>query len=272
MIVITGATGNVGRPLVRALTEAGEQVTAVARGITDVPAGIRRHQADLAEPESLKPALEGAQAIFLLTSGDFVTRGNLADVVQVVRGAGVERIVLLSSQGVGTQRHPSYLEDAVIQSGLEWTMLRPGNFSSNAFQWAESVRTERTVSAPFGDVALPAVDPDDIAEVAAVALREPGHAGAIYTLTGPVAVSPSDQAAAIGDALGEPVRFVELSRAEARTRMLGYMPEQIAESTLDILGTPSAAEQHVSPDVEKVLGRPAGTFAEWAARNVEAFR
>ncbi|MFG1625715.1 NAD(P)H-binding protein [Kribbella sp. NPDC049227] len=272
MIVITGATGNVGRPLVRALTEAGEQVTAVTRSITDAPAGVRRHQVDLAEPESLKPALDGAKAIFLLTSGDFVARGNLTDVVRVVQGAGVERIVLLSSQGVGTQRHPSNLEDAVVQSGLEWTLLRPGNFSSNAFQWAESVRAERLVSAPFGDVALPAVDPDDIAEVAAVALREPGHAGARYTLTGPAAVSPRDQAAAIGAALGESVRFVELSRTQARNRMLGYMPEQVAESTLDILGTPYAAEQQVTPDVEKVLGRPARTFADWATRNVAAFR
>lgn len=143
-----------------------------------------------------------------------MANGNLRDVVNVVRAAGVRRVVLLSSQGVGTGRHPAVLEDAVEQSGLEWTMLRPGNFSSNTLQWADMVRTQRVVTAPFGDVALPAIDPADIAGAAAVALREPGHGGNIYTLTGPVPISPRQQAAAIGDALGESVR--SLSRAAPR--------------------------------------------------------
>jgi len=272
MIVVTGATGNVGRPLVRALVEAGEQVTAVSRGAADVPAGVRVHRADLAEPASLAPALRGAKALFLLTSADFMARGNVGDVVEVVRAAGIRRIVLLSSQGVGTGRHPSHLEDAVKGSGLEWTVLRPGNFDSNTLRWAELVRTQRMVTAPFGDVALPAVDPADIAEVAATTLREPGHDGGTYTLTGPAPVSPRQQVAAIGEAVGEPVRFVEQSRAEARDQMLRFMPEPVVESTLDILGAPSDAERQVSPDVERLLGRQARSFAEWAARNVAAFK
>ncbi|MEU4232121.1 NAD(P)H-binding protein [Nonomuraea sp. NPDC026600] len=272
MIVVTGATGNVGQPLVRALVAAGEQVTAVSRKISDVPEGVRHQQADLAEPASLKPALQGAEALFLLTSPDFMANGDLGDVMSVVRAAGVGRVVLLSSHGVGTKRHPSRLEDAVKQSGLEWTMLRPGNFASNAFQWADSVRAQRVVRAPFGDVAVPAIDPADIAEVAAVALREPGHEGNVYTLTGPVPISPRQQAAAIGDALGEPVRFVEQSREEARSQMLRYMPEPVVEATLGALGAPSAAEQEVSPDVERLLGRSPHTFAQWAARNIAAFK
>jgi uncharacterized protein YbjT (DUF2867 family) len=271
MIVVTGATGNVGRPLVQALLEAGEEVTAVSRRVSAVPPGVRFQQADLAEPESLEPALDGAEALFLLTSADFMGNGDLSDVMRVVKGAGVQRVVLLSSQGVGTRRHPSYLEDAVIQSGLGWTMLRPGNFDSNTLQWAEPVRTSRVVAAPFGDVVLPAIDPADIAEVAAVTLREPGHEGHSYTLTGPVPISPRQQAAAIGDVLGEPVRFVELTREQARDQMLGYMPEPVVEATLGALGTPSDAEQRVSPDVERLLARPPRTFADWAARNIAAF-
>jgi len=274
MIVVTGATGNVGRPLVRALVAAGEQVTAVSRGgaAVDLPAGVRHERADLVEPESLEPALDGAGALFLLTSPEFMANGNLKDVVDVVRAAGVGRVVLLSSHGVGTGRHPLHLEDAVMQSGLEWTMLRPGNFDSNALQWADMVRAQRVVAAPFGDVALPAVDPADIAEAAAIALREPGHGGNIYTLTGPVPISPRQQAMAIGDALGESVRFVEQSRAEARSQMLGYMPEPVVEATLGALGTPSAAEQRVSPDIQRILGRPPRAFAEWAARTIAAFK
>ncbi|GAA1321150.1 NAD(P)H-binding protein [Pseudonocardia xinjiangensis] len=271
MIVVTGATGNVGQPLTRALVEAGEEVTAVSRRPVDVPAGVRHVQADLSEPESLEPALDGAVALFVLTSSDFMTNGDLGDVMTAVRAAGVRRVVLLSSQGVGSGRHPAVLEDAVTQSGLDWTMLRPGNFDSNTFQWAGSVRARRVVAAPFGDVALPAVDPADIAEVAALALREPGHNGAIYTLTGPEPISPRQQVAAIADALGEPVRFMEQTRAEARARMLDHMPGPVVEATLAILGEPSAAEQRVSPDVERLLGRAPHTFADWASRNVAAF-
>jgi uncharacterized protein YbjT (DUF2867 family) len=271
MIVVTGATGNVGRPLVRALAGAGEQVTAVSRRATGVPAGVRAHQADLAEPEGLEAALRGAAALFLLTPPDLMATGNLEDVVTVVRAAGVRRVVLLSSQGVGTGRHPSRLEDTVRESGLEWTILRPGNFDSNALQWAGSVRAELMVAAPFGDVELPAIDPADIAEVAAAALREPGHEGSIYTLTGPEPISPRQQAAAIGDALGKPVRFAEQSRAQARNQMLAYMPEPVVEATLGALGAPSAAEQSVSSDTGRLLGHPPRTFAEWATRNIAAF-
>jgi uncharacterized protein YbjT (DUF2867 family) len=275
MIVVTGATGNVGRPLVRALVAAGEQVTAVSRGISapDVPAGVRHQQADLADPDSLKPALDGAEALFLLLSGDWLSAGsNPSGILDAARAGGLRRVILLSSQGVGTRRHPPELEDAVKQSGLEWTMLRPGGFDSNTFLWAEMVRAQRAAAAPFGDVALPTIDPADIAEVAAVALREAGHGGNTYELTGPTPISPRQQATAIGDALGEPVRFVEQSRAEARTQMLQFMPEPVVDATLDILGTPSAAEQRVSPDVERILGRPPRTFAEWAARNIAAFK
>lgn len=274
MIVVTGATGNVGRPLVRALLAAGERVTAVSRhSPRENPAGVRHHQADLAAPQTLKPALDGAETLFLLTSGDFMAAGgDLGQVLDVVRASGVRRVVLLSSLGVSTGDHPSEPEDAVRQSGLGWTMLRPGGFHSNTLQWAGAVRAGRTVAAPFGNVALPTVDPDDIAEVAAVALRDASHAGQIYELTGPAPVSPRQQTAAIGDALGEPVRFVEQTRDEARAEMVRFMPEPVADSTLAMLGAPSDGLLRVSPDVERLLGRPARTFAEWAARNAAAFR
>ncbi|MCX4673237.1 NAD(P)H-binding protein [Streptomyces sp. NBC_01381] len=275
MIVVTGATGNVGRPLVKALVAAGERVTAVSRAVseTDVPAGVRHLRADVADPERLKPALDGADALFLLTSGDFtLADGDVHGVLDAARSCGVRRVVLLSSQGVGTLRHPPAYEEAVKRSGLEWTVLRPGGFASNAFRWAETVRATRTVAAPFGDVALPVIDPDDIAAVAALTLREAGHAGATYVLTGPDPVSPRQQAAAIGDAIGEPVGFVEQNEEEARTQMLAFMPEQVVQATLAILGSPSPDEQRASPDAERVLGRPPRPFAEWAARNAAAFK
>ena len=265
MIVITGATGNVGRPLVQTLTAAGEDVLPVSRHGDG-------HQADLTRPETLTPALDGAKAVFLLTSADFLAGGNLQPVVDVIRDAGVPRVVLLSSQGVATERHPAIHEDAVTGSGLEWTILRPGNFASNAFAWAESIRTRRAMAAPFADVALPAVDPQDIAEVAAAVLREPGHANAVYTLTGPIAISPRQQAEVIQTAIGTPISFTELTRDQARTGMLTFMPEPVVEATLNVLGTPTPAEQQPSPDIQAVLGRPPHTFADWVHRNIHAFR
>src|SRR5690242_17073823 len=109
MIVVTGATGNVGRPLVRTLAGAGEKVTAVSRAISarDVPTGVRHEQADLARPESLASVLDGADVLFLLTSGDFMAAGgSVSDVLDVARAGGIRRVVLLSSQGVATGSHP----------------------------------------------------------------------------------------------------------------------------------------------------------------------
>ncbi|KKK07722.1 SDR family oxidoreductase [Micromonospora sp. HK10] len=275
MIVVTGATGNVGRPLVRALATTGAPVTAVSRRVTagDLPAGVRAVPADLAEPDGLKAALDGADALFLLLTGELLTGGaDPGAILGTARNAGVRRVVLLSSQGVATRRHPSELEDAVRASGLAWTLLRPSGFHSNALAWAPGVRAQRVVHAPFGRVALPTVDPTDIAEVAARLLREGDHSGATYELTGPQPVTPRQQVGAIADALGEPVRFVEQSPEQARAELLRFMPEPVVTATLGILGTPVPAEQRVSPDVERVLGRPARTFAGWAAENVAAFR
>ncbi|WP_327289978.1 NAD(P)H-binding protein [Streptomyces sp. NBC_01198] len=271
MIVVTGATGNVGRQIVGALAAAGEEVVAVSRrGAEAAAAGVAHRRGDLAAPDSLRPAFDGADALFLLVAGD-----DPHAVLDAAKSGGVRRVVLLSSQGAGTRpqayAHAAGFEGAVRDSGLDWTVLRPGGFASNAFAWAETVRTRRTVFAPFGDVALPAVDPADVAQVAATVLRGEEHAGRTYELTGPAALSPRERAAAIGTAIGEPVDFVEQSRAEAREQMLGFMPEPVVDATLGILGEPLPAEQAVASDVERVLGRPAGTFADWAAGHSAAF-
>lgn len=282
MIVVTGATGNVGRPLVQALAAAGQEVTAVSRTASaDSSPGtgpVRHYRADLASPGSLRPALDGAAALFLHDTGAGAHLLDAQDIIDAAKAGGVERIVLLSSQGVTTRpRSPSHggvgrsLEEAVQRSGADWTILRPGGFASNAYAWAESVRTRRTVAAPFGDVGLPVIDPADIAEVAATALHEDGHAGRAYELTGPALTTPRQRAQAIAEVLGEPIAFTEQSRDEARSLMRQFMPEAVVDTTLTILGRPTPAEQRISPTTEQLLGRPARTFTEWVTRNIEAF-
>ncbi|MER6789438.1 NAD(P)H-binding protein [Streptomyces sp. NPDC000658] len=272
-IVVTGATGNVGRALVRMLSEAGASVTALARTVTatDVPADVRAASADLAEPAGLRAAFGGAEALFLLVAGED-PHGVLAE----AKSAGIRRVVLLSSQGAGTRPeaygHPRLFEEAVKESGLDWTILRSGGMATNAFAWAESIRARREAAAPFGDVGLPFVDPEDVAAVAASALLGDDHLGGTYVLTGPAPTTPRERAAAIAAALGEPVRFTEQTEREAREMMSRFMPPPAVEGTLAILGAPTEEEQRPSPDVEHVLKRAPGSFADWAARNAPAFR
>ncbi|MFE2136528.1 NAD(P)H-binding protein [Streptomyces sp. NPDC059466] len=280
MIVVTGATGNVGRPLIEALTEAGEQVVAVSRRPLPSPAeGVRHAQADLGNARSMRPVLEGADAFFILLAGELLGHGEAAtELLTAAADAGVKRVVLLSSQinatrpGVASHGRLREFEEAVRGSGLDFTILRAGGFASNAFAWAESVRADRTVFAPFGDVALPVVDPADIAAAAAVVLREDGHAGRTYELTGPEAITPRRQAEVIAEATGDEVTFVELTREAAHAHMAQFMPEEVIPGTLDILGEPLSAEQRVSPDVERILSRPATPFSGWVARSLPAFK
>jgi uncharacterized protein YbjT (DUF2867 family) len=274
MIVVTGATGNVGRTLIRTLTTSGHAVTAVSRHITDadVPAGVRAVAADLGAPDGLDVALQGAKTLFLLVAGD-----RPAGVLARAKAAGVTRVVLVSSQGVGTRpggayAHAAGFEQAVAASGLEFTILRSGGLASNAFAWAEPIRTKRLAPAPFEEVGLPFVDPDDVAAVAAAVLTEDGHDGATYVLTGPTLTTPRQRAAAVAEAIGEPVTFLEMTPEQAREQMAQFMPPAVADGTLAILGEPTAEEQLVSPDVERVLGRPAAPFSVWAERNAAAFR
>ncbi|MFE0648651.1 SDR family oxidoreductase [Streptomyces sp. NPDC059534] len=277
MIVVTGATGNVGRPLVELLAAAGEDVTAVSRRPAgELPAGVAHRQGDLADVDGLKELFEGAEAVYLLVAG---LGDDLRpdEIVAAAVAVGVRRIVLQSSQLVGTRTDSvshailRAFESAVRESGLDWTVLRPGGFASNAFLWAEQVRSARAVAAPFAEVALPVVDPLDIAEVAAAALRDPAHAGRTYVLTGPVAVSPREQVGALAAALDAPVGFVPLTADEARAQLVRFLPEDAVDGMLSVMGDPSAAEQRVSADVERVLGRSPRPFSAWAERNAPAF-
>ncbi|MGW4851666.1 SDR family oxidoreductase [Streptomyces sp. NPDC004288] len=277
MIVVTGATGNVGRTLVELLAAAGEDVTAVSRRPAEgLPAGVAHRRGDLADVDGLTSVFDGAEAVYLLVAG-LGEELRPREIVAAAVTCGVRRIVLQSSQVVGTRTGSASheilrsFETAVRESGVAWTVLRPGGFASNAFLWADPVRSARTVAAPFADVALPVVDPADIAEVAAAALRDPAHAGRTYVLTGPVAVSPRDQVGALADALGAAVEFVPQSAGEARAQLVRFLPEAAVDGMLSVLGAPRDEEQRVSPDVERVLGRSPRPFSAWAERNVSAF-
>ncbi|MDT0393137.1 MULTISPECIES: NAD(P)H-binding protein [Streptomyces] len=277
MILVTGATGNIGSALVRQLNGFG---ASRVRGLTRDAArasfadGVEVVEGDLARPASLKPALDGVRSLFLVPG-----MGADADVLTTARQAGVEHVVLVSSITVRTHPHlPAAAGNLAVErllqdSGMSWTILRPTQFASNALWWAESIREHRSIRVPYADIGLPAVHPADIAAVARTALAEPGHRGRTYPLTGPERTTPRQQAQAIGAALGTEVSVEEISREEAHRQMAPFLGEQTAHAVLDLMGGDVNDELLTVHDtVRQVTGSPARPFARWAAENVAAFR
>ncbi|MFJ8712887.1 NAD(P)H-binding protein [Streptomyces violaceus] len=277
MILVTGATGNIGRVLLRELSLGG---AASVRGLTrdagrvSFPDGIEAVEGDLGRADSLKGALEGVRSLFLLSG-----MGAEAGVVAAARQAGVEHVVLVSS--ITVQTHPQLtaaganlaVERLLKGSGMAWTILRPTQFASNTLWWAQSIRAEGVVRAPYADIGLPSVHPADIAAVARAALTEPGHRGRTYALTGPERVTVRQQVAAVAAALGREVTLVEISPEEAHRQMASFMGDETANAVLDLMGGDVNDELLTVRDtVAQVTGSAARSFRQWAAENGDAFR
>jgi uncharacterized protein YbjT (DUF2867 family) len=270
-ILITGATGNVGRHLVRELHDANHPVRALTRDPdrADLPAGVDVRAGDFTDFASLEAALEGVTALHLMTAfgpGN-TTVPRVRDLVDAAVKAGVRRATLLWNGYTGP------VEEAVEDSELEYTHLRPGEFMSNALTWAEQIRAEGVVREAYGEVGHSPVDVRDIAAVAALALTEDGHAGRSYTLTGPEVLTAPQQVAAIAAAIGKDVRYEAEAPEGAKERMRALgIEEDAIEYVLDWRANPPEFARKVFPTVAEVTGRPARTFAAWARDHAEAFR
>ncbi|MFF7993724.1 NAD(P)H-binding protein [Kitasatospora xanthocidica] len=277
MILVTGATGNIGSALLEELWAHG---AGPLRGLTRdaagarFPEGVDAVEGSLADTDSLKPALSGVRSLFLVSR-----LGSDADILAAAREAGVEHVVLVSSITVQTHPHlgPAAenlaVEQALKASGMDWTILRPTQFASNSLMWAASIRAHETVHAPYADAALPTIHPADIASVARVALTEPGHRGRTHALTGPEPVTARQQAEAIAAALGREVPFAEISRQEAHAGMAAVFGAEAADAVLDVTGGDlNDAIRAVRDTVEQVTGSPARPFRQWVAENAAAFR
>jgi uncharacterized protein YbjT (DUF2867 family) len=277
MILVTGATGNVGSALLAQLRVSG---AAPVRALTRDPArasfpeGIQPVEGDLARVASLEPALDGVRSLFLVSRV-----GADADILSAARQAGVEHVVLVSSITVQTHPHlPATQENLVVErllrnSGMAWTILRPTQFASNTLWWAASIRAHGKVRLPYIDVGLPAIHPADVASVARVALSEPGHREQTYALTGPARVTARQQVEAIGAALRQELSIDEISRKEAHQEMLSIMDDQTADAVLDLMGGDLNDELlKVRDTVALVTNAPASSFQQWATENAAAFR
>ncbi|MFK4103810.1 NAD(P)H-binding protein [Streptomyces sp. NPDC019531] len=277
MILVTGATGHVGGELVRRLAAAGEPVRAMTRRPAEarLPAGAQAVYGDAADPASLDAAFAGADGVFLMSAQAVGTAPepthDLALAAAAAR-AGVRRVVKLSTLDGGTGSDPiarwqTTAEAAVTDParGFVWTLLRPGRFMSNALRWTGQLRAGDEVAIPFADRPAASVDPADLAEIAALALLSTEqHAGVVHELSGPQSLTPTQELAVLGEILGRDLRVRPVPTDAARAGMAGYgFPSEVVDAIMRrTLDGDRGAE--VLPTVEKVLGRPARTFTQWA--------
>ncbi|MEU9021672.1 NAD(P)H-binding protein [Actinomadura sp. NPDC048394] len=266
MILVTGATGNVGRHLVGELLCADVKVRALTRD----PATARLPgEVEVARTDEMP--LDGVTSMFLNPA---VFWTGLGDVLERARDHGVRRIVMLSSSAAldddprnAIGAHHLELERAIEATGLEWTFVRPGEFATNALAWADTIRAGEPVREPYARARSAPIHERDIAAVAARALLSDGLVGAKPVLSGPEALTHPEMVEIIGAAAGVPARFEEISPEQAREEMLSrpYMREGIVDALLRVRAEAADRDVEISPEVERITGRPARTFAEWAA-------
>lgn len=279
MILVTGATGTIGREVIRRLP-VDPALRIMARDpsrVADAPVTAEIVPGDFSDPASLTEALEGVHSAFLVTNPDGADDSRF---LNPARAAGVRHVVKLSAAAVADPRADDLItrrqrhnEDLLRASGMSWTLLRPRAFMSNALSWTRSIRTDQVVRALYGTSVNACVDPRDVAEVAARALTEDGHAGRAHLLTGPEAISAAQQTAQLAALLGRPLRFEELSHRQARAALGARYPADIADALLESAERQRAGSKtSVDHTIPTLLARPAGTFRNWAADHLDAFK
>lgn len=272
-MLVTGATGTVGRHVTELLMQRYDRVRALtrnperARGM--LPQGVEIAAGDLMEPETLRDALQGVEAMFLIISSDepYADLNTDPRVIELAEAAGVKRVVVL----VGYEEGP--VEARLQASGMQWTLVKPAEFMANALvDWRDTIRTEGVVREFHGEALSARVHENDIAEVAVAALLEDRHHGKSYPLTGPEALTRKEAVNAIAAAIGKDIPFMELTEEEARQqwREQGY-DEDSVEFFVQMALHPPEAGYTVLETVEQVLGKRARTFAEWAAEHRQEF-
>ena len=272
MILITGATGHIGSELIAALLPAQAGHTRVLTRNPDAvfPDGTQKVVADLGDSD-LAPVLDGVHAVFLLTDGLNIAAHDHR-LIAAAQQAGVERIVKLSVRSVAhdatdpiTTWHRAG-EEAIRDSGIGWTFLRPTALMSNALNWAPMIATDQVVHAPFAAGQAAVVDPADIAAVAAASLTQDGHNHRVYELTGPEPLSPTDQVAILSHVLDRDLHYAETDPADTTAQMVSYgMPEELAHAIIEMFrSTLKPYNSEPTDDTTTVTSRPARSFTDWA--------
>jgi uncharacterized protein YbjT (DUF2867 family) len=273
-ILVTGATGTVGRHVVAGLRDAGVTVRALVRkpDLALLPADVELVVGDLSEPASVGAAAKDADAAFLLWPS-FDASGAARVVEELAQQVG--RIVYLSALNVRDDLPAEHsgvwgvVESLVERSGVTWTFLRAGGFATNTRQWTDQIRAGDVVRIPYPDAGRSLIHERDVAAVAVRALVDDGHAGRKYVLTGPEVVTMAEQVRIIGEALGRQLVAEELDPDDYR-RQVG--DPSFAEPALAYWADLMAHPEPITDDVTRVTGSPARSFREWAQEHTDDFR
>lgn len=281
MIALTGSTGKVGRELVQELKAAGADFMVVSRDPVKAAAtlgGVSAVAGDFARPDSLAPALEGADKAFLLPPTDPAQVGWEKSFVAAAKKAGVRHVVKLSVAGaakdtpvrIGAWHHEG--EEELRNSGLAWTMLQPSFFLQNFLGNASTIKGQGAFYGAMGTGKVSMVDARDIAAVAAAALTKPGHEGKTYVLA-TQSHTYAEAAQVFSKSLGRKISYVDVGPTKARESMLAAgLPDWYADALLELFAAVRAG--HVgdtSPDCERILGRPPIGLARWVSDFKSAF-
>lgn len=275
-ILVTGATGKVGRHLVRYLLEDGHQVRAMTRqpNPADLPAGVELYPGDPTQPDAVAVAARGADAAFLNWMGFDAT--GASDSVNAL-ASNVEHIVYLSAaqlQGGASGVMPGVwadIEQAIGATGSDSTFLRAGAFAANAFAWAETIRGGKPVLMPHPEAQRSPVHEADVAEVAWHCLVGLGHRGNNYEITGPESLSLRRQAELIGEVVGNPVTVRQQETDEALAQLAAWSGPEFAEAAFGYWATLVVDPERVSRDFEQITSHPSRPFRRWAADHREVF-
>ncbi|MEU0534399.1 NmrA family NAD(P)-binding protein [Amycolatopsis tolypomycina] len=275
-ILVTGATGHVGRAVLDALVAAGQDVRAASRDAAklDVPDGVAKVSADLEDASTLEPALDGVSGVFLYTRPQ-----GIEGFVKAAEAAGVRHVVLLSSAATlepdaaesriaGLHRA---VEEALAAAPFASTALNPGAFATNTLGWRADI-AEGVVRTPYPDSRIGAIHERDIADVAARILIDGSHDGESLALTGPEPISFREQAEVLADVLGRPLRVEELTKEQAIERMLALgWPSDVPASVLGAWARTTREPSLVTDLVRQVTGNAPRTFRQWAEEHRAAF-
>lgn len=273
--LVIGATGTIGRHVVRMLRDRGLAVRGLARDVSDLPEGVDRFRADVRDLDALRAAVRDVDAVLLVWP--FMAADGIDDVAAVLGRPG-RRVVYVSAMSVRDDAPPErngvwgQVEDAIRRSGADWTFLRASGFATNTLQWAPAIRSGRPVRIPYLRAARSLIHERDIADVAVLALTSPGHAGRAYPLTGPAAVTQAEQVRLVGAAAGLPVSAEEAGHDEARAEMLSWAEPAFADAALAYWASLVTTPEPVTDTVRQLTGSPARPFASWARDHAADFR
>ena len=280
MILVTGATGTVGREVVAQLLVAGEKVRALTRNPSraHLDEQVELVAGDFNQPETLAKAVEGVESIFSLAFGPQLAIQE-ASLAQAGQKAGAQHIVKLSALRPGGEARSTIAtwhlasERAIQNMGIAWTFVQPGAFMSNALNWRDTIKSQGKVFSNYGDGKVAYIHPRDIAAVAVHALTEPGHEGKAYQVTGPEALSVGEVVQLLSEAVGKPIEYVPITDDATREGMQkAGLPAFLIDALLpyaSFVRTGKGAE--ILPTVEEVIGRKPLTFADWAREHATDF-